>query len=74
MIQVLEGNRTTDNCYGVVPMAPISCRSACVDMLELWHHNFGHANFKQVAKVSKLETIKGLLKFGNVEKTICGAC
>ena len=34
-IQVLEGNRTIDNCYGVVPMAPISCRCACVDMLEL---------------------------------------
>ena len=27
-IQVLEGNRTTDNCYGVVPTAPISCKSA----------------------------------------------
>ena len=73
-IQVLEGNRTTDNCYGVVPTAPICCRSAHVDMLELWHHRFGHANFKQVAKVSKLEAIKGLLKFGKVEKTICGAC
>ena len=34
-IHVLEGNRTTDNCYRVVPTAPISCRSACVDMLEL---------------------------------------
>ena len=43
------------NCYGVVPIAPISCRSARVDMLELWHHRFGQANFKQVAKVSKLE-------------------
>ena len=61
-IQVLEGNRTTDNCYEVVPTAPISCRSACVDMLELWHHRFGHANFKQVAKVSKLEVVEGLPK------------
>ena len=73
-IQVLEGNRTTDNCYGVVATAPISCRSARVDMLELWHHRFGHANFKQVAKVSKLEAVEGLLKFGKVKKTICGAC
>ncbi|XP_050280392.1 uncharacterized protein LOC126721396 [Quercus robur] len=31
-IQVLEGNRTTDNCYGVVPTTPISCRSARVDI------------------------------------------
>ena len=27
-IQVLARNRTTNNCYGVVPTAPISCRSA----------------------------------------------
>ena len=65
-IQILKGNRTTDNCYGVVPTEPISCRSAHVDMLELWHHRFGHANFKQVAKVSKLEVVEGLLKFGKV--------
>ena len=43
-------------------------------MLELWHHKFRHANFKQVAKVSKLEVVEGLPKFGNVKKTICGAC
>ena len=72
-IQVLEGNRTTDNCYGVVPTAKISCKSARVDMLELWHQIFGHANFKQVAKISKLDAIEGLPKFGKVEKTICGA-
>ena len=72
-IQVLEGNRTTDNCYGVVPTAKISCKSARVDMLELWHQRFGHANFKQVAKISKLDAIEGLPKFGKVEKTICGA-
>ena len=73
-IQVLEGNKTTDNCYGVVPTAAISCRSARVDMLELWHHRFGHVNFKQVAKVSKLDAVEGLPKFGKVKKTICGAC
>ena len=70
----MEGNRTTDNFYGVVPTTPISYRSARVDMLELWHHRFGHANFKQVAKVSKLDTVEGLPKFGKVKKTICGAC
>ena len=73
-IQVLEGNRTTDNCYGVVPTSKISCRSACVDMLELWHQRLGHANFKQVAKVSKLKAVEGLPNFEKVEKTICGAC
>ena len=62
----MEGNRTTDNCYGVVPTTPISCRSARVDMLELWHHRFRHANFKQI--------VEGLPKFGKVKKTICRAC
>ena len=32
-IQVFEGNRTTDNCYGVVPTTPISCRSVEVLVL-----------------------------------------
>ena len=73
-IQVLEGYRTTDNCYGVVPTPNISCTNARVDVLELWHQRFGHANFKKVAKVSKLEAIVGLPKFGKVEKTICGTC
>ena len=43
-------------------------------MLELWHQRFGHANFNQVAKVSKLEAVEGLPKFGKVEKTMCSAC
>ena len=43
-------------------------------MLELWHHKFGHASFKQVAKVSKLEAVEGLPKFGKIEKTFYGAC
>ena len=57
-IQVLEGNRIIDNCYGVVPTAPISCRSAHGDMLELWHHRFEHANFKQVAKYLNLKQLR----------------
>ena len=73
-IQVLEGYRTIDNYYGVVPTPYIPCRSARVDVLDLWRQRFSHANFKQVAKVSKLEVVVGLLKFGNVEKTICGVC
>ena len=61
-IQVLEGYSTTDNCYGVVPTPNFSCRSAQVNVLEFWHQRFGHANFKQVAKVSKLEAVVGLPK------------
>ena len=36
-VQVLKGLRTTDNCYGVIPKPSIACRSARVNLLELWH-------------------------------------
>ena len=73
-VQVLKGLRTTDNCYGVVPKPNVSCRSAQENLLDLWHQCFGHANYKQVAKVSKLEVMIGLSKFGKIEKNICGPC
>ena len=73
-VQVLKWLRTTDNCYAVVPKPNVSCWSARVNLLELWHQCFGHANYKQVANVSKLEAVVGLPKFGKVKKTICGPC
>ena len=73
-VQVLKGLRTTDNCYGVIPKPIIACHSARVNLLELWHQQFGHANYKQVAKVSKLEAMIGLPKFGKIEKNFCGPC
>ena len=71
---MLKGLRTTDNCYGVVPKPNVSCRSARLNLLELRHQRFGHANYEQVAKVSKLEAVVGLPKFGKVKKNICGPC
>ena len=73
-VQVLKGLRTTDNCYGVIPKPSIACRGARVNLLELWHQRFGHANYKQVAKVSKLEAVVGLPKFGKIEKNVYGPC
>ena len=45
-VQVLKGLRTTDNCYGLVPKPNVSCRSAQVNLLELWNQRFGRANYK----------------------------
>ena len=73
-VQVLKGLRTTDNCYGVIPKPSISCHSARVNLLELWHQRFGHANYKQVAKVLKFDAVVGLPKFGKIEKNVCGLC
>ena len=36
-VQVLKGLKTTDNCYDVIPKPSIACRSARVNLLELWH-------------------------------------
>ena len=44
------------------------------ETLELWHQRLGHANYKQVAKVSKLEVVVGLPKFRKIEKNVCGPC
>ena len=73
-VQVLKGLMTTNNCYGVIPKPSISCRSAQVNLLELWHQQFGHANYKQVAKVSKLEAVVGLPKFGKIKKSVSCPC
>ena len=73
-VQVLKGLRNNDNCYGVVPKPNVSCWSACINLLELWHQRFGLANYKQVAKVSKLEAVIGLPKFGKIEKNVYGPC
>ena len=71
-VQVLKGLRTTDNCCGIIPKPSISCQSAQVNLLELWHQRFRHENYKQVKKVSKLEVVVGLQKFGKIEKNVCG--
>ena len=73
-VQILKELRITDNCYGVVPKPNVSCRSAQANLLELWHQRFGQANYKQVVKVSKLEVVIGLPKFGKIEKNVCGPC
>ena len=44
--QVLKGLRTTDNCYEIIPKPSIACRSAQVNLLELWHQRLEHANYK----------------------------
>lgn len=41
-------------------------------LMELWHQKFGRANHRQLSKISKLEAVIGLLKFGKFQKTICG--
>ena len=73
-VQLLKGLRTIDNYYGVVPKPNVSCQSTRINLLELWHQHFGHANYKQVAKVSKPKDVIGLPKFEKIEKNVYGPC
>ena len=54
-VQVLKGLRTTDNCYGVVPKPYVSCRSARVNLLELWHQRLG---MQITSKWQKFQSLK----------------
>ncbi|XP_022897599.1 uncharacterized protein LOC111411284 [Olea europaea var. sylvestris] len=59
---VLEGVRTSDNCYGVLPNSNYVCRSAKIDVSELWHKRLGHLNYKSLVQLAKKELVDGLPK------------
>ncbi|XP_022895214.1 uncharacterized protein LOC111409393 [Olea europaea var. sylvestris] len=71
---VLEGVRTTDNCYGVLPNSNYVCRSAKIDVSELWHKRLGHLNYKSLVQLAKKELVDGLPKIGPSENVVCGPC
>ncbi|XP_022843115.1 uncharacterized protein LOC111366633 [Olea europaea var. sylvestris] len=71
---VLEGVRTSDNCYGVLPNSNYVCRSAKIDVSELWHKRLGHLNYKSLEQLSKKELVDGLPKLGPSKNAVCGPC
>ncbi|XP_022867210.1 uncharacterized protein LOC111386939 [Olea europaea var. sylvestris] len=70
----VEGVRTTDNCYGVLPNSNYVCRSAKIDVSELWHKSLGHLNYKSLVQLAKKELVDGLPKIGPSENVVCGPC
>ncbi|XP_022891884.1 uncharacterized protein LOC111406737 [Olea europaea var. sylvestris] len=71
---VLEGVRTSDNCYGVLPNSNYVCRSAKIDVSELWHKRLGHLNYKSLVQLAKKELVDGLPKISPSENVVCGPC
>lgn len=71
---VLEGLRTPDNCYGFVPNSSTVCKSARVDDAELWHQRLGHLNFKNLARITGRELVRGVPKIGRSEPHVYGPC
>ncbi|XP_022843110.1 uncharacterized protein LOC111366626 [Olea europaea var. sylvestris] len=70
----VEGVRTTDNCYGVLSNSNYVCRSAKIDVSELWHKRLGHLNYKSLVQLAKKELVDGLPKIGPSENVVCGPC
>ena len=68
------GVRTTDNCYRLTPSISNKCFSAKIDQVDLWHQRLGHANHKQLEKISKCDAVVSLPKFEKIDKCICGPC
>ncbi|XP_022860417.1 uncharacterized protein LOC111380966 [Olea europaea var. sylvestris] len=73
-VVVLEGVRTSDNCYGVLPNSNYVCRSAKIDVNELCHKRLGHLNYKSLVHLAKKELVDGLPKIGPSENVVCGPC
>ncbi|CAL2257275.1 unnamed protein product [Prunus armeniaca] len=73
---VLSGVRTRDNCCHVDAGSDSSsvCHKASDDTLTLWHQLLGHINFRELEKLSKRETVKGLPKLNSKVVGICGLC
>ncbi|XP_022861288.1 uncharacterized protein LOC111381706 [Olea europaea var. sylvestris] len=71
---VLEGVRTSDNCYGVFPNSNYVCSSAKIDMSELWHQRLDHVNYRSLSKLVKKKIVDGLPKIDQSENAVCKPC
>lgn len=68
---VMHGVRTFDNCYGIVTTSDLTCHSAIISNLDLWHQRLGHINFKDL---DNKELVRGVLKLGKSLNQVCGPC
>ena len=71
---VLHGKRNPDNCYVVSTDDDMSCNSAVISNIDLWHQRLGHINHNDLEKISKLELVRGLPKLQKAANSVCGPC
>ena len=67
---VMEGVRSTDNCYLLIP--PTTCRKANVDEAELLQRKFGHVNYKSMKKDILVGAIHGIPNLKSETSKFCG--
>ncbi|XP_042950195.1 uncharacterized protein LOC122282303 [Carya illinoinensis] len=71
---MMQGTRTSDNCYDITPNFQYSCNSAKSEATDLWHQRLGHVNHKNLSKIAKKDMVIGLPELGKVETPVCGSC
>jgi len=52
----------------------VICLLSVNDKRWLWHRRLGHANWRLISKLSKLQLVKGLLDIDYHSDALCGAC
>ncbi|KAF5462373.1 hypothetical protein F2P56_018390, partial [Juglans regia] len=71
---MMQGTRTSDNCYGLASKPQYSCNSTKSETTDLWHQRLGHVNHKNLSKIAKKEMVIGLPELGKAETPVCGSC
>ena len=72
--KLINGVRTLDNCYKLVPNANIVCNSIHLPNEDLWHQRMGRASYKHLSIVSKHESVLGIPKLSRMSNVVCGPC
>ena len=72
--KLINGVRTLDNCYGLVPNADIVCNNIRLPNQDLWHQRMGHASYKNLSIVSKHESVLGIPKLSRVSNEVYRPC
>ena len=52
----------------------MSCNSAMISDIDLWHQRLGHVNHKDLERLSKLELVCRLPKLQKAPNSLCGPC
>ena len=71
---IMHGVHTSDNSYGIVTIIDLTCHSAVISNLNLWHQRLGHMNFKDLTKIAKKELVREVPKMGKNVNYVCRPC
>ena len=72
--KLINGVRTLDNCYGLVPDADIVYNNIRLPNEDLWHQRIDNASYKHLSIVSKHESVLRIPKLSRVNNVVCGSC